>query len=93
MAAARPKKKKIIGIIIIILLAAQNELANGNADSLQERMGNALGRVLSYDEDVSEGVYTAAEALVDAFDPEAVSQASNDDLETLLTALEAELAA
>lgn len=88
MATARPKKKKIIGIIIIILLAAQNELANGNADSLRERMGNALGRVLSYDEDFAEGVYTAAEALADAADPEAVSQATTDDLETLLAILE-----
>ncbi len=91
MATARPKKKKIIGGIIIILGIAAQQLADGNTDTVWERAGDSLGEVLRYDEGIATGLYAAAEALVDALDPAALSEMSVDDLETLLTALDTEL--
>ncbi len=91
MATARPKKKKIIGGIIIILGIAAQQLADGNTDTVWERAGNLLGLVLGYNEDGAVDIYTAAEALVDAFDPTALTETSVDDIEVLLAALDAEL--
>lgn len=90
---ARPKKKKIFGGIIIIVGRADEELDDNITGGIWNRLANAVGEALAYDEDgppAQQAIVDAAVAIADAVAPEGPK---DPDLESLLADLDSALAA
>lgn len=89
------KKKRVIRIIIIIASLVETKLNNDEEDTVYEQILNLTGEAQPLLFDVPEnewtseqqGAWDAIEAIADAYGPEAPSDPSEQDLQTMADAL------